>query len=194
MHTWQSKMGDARAFIFLISGIHAYLTNFLNQQRMAFLEKHLYTKKSKLPNAGKGLFTKVAIEKGTRICEYKGRKTDWKDVKDDEGENGYIFFINNKTVIDALKSIKTFGRYANDASGYVKVKGLKNNSEYTVEGKRCYIDAIKDIPAKSEIFVSYGKEYWQVMRENWKLEKQKQKEKEKAKKKKSKKKVSKSKK
>lgn len=154
---------------------------------MALLEKHLYTKKSTLPNAGKGLFTKVAIEKGTRICEYKGRKTDWKDVKEDEGENGYIFFINNKTVIDALKSIKTFGRYANDASGYVKVKGLNNNAEYVIEGKRCFIDAIKDIPAKSEIFVSYGKEYWQVMRDNWKLEKENQKEKEKEKKEKKKK-------
>ncbi len=156
---------------------------------MAFLEKHLYTKKSTLPNAGKGLFTKVAIEKGTRICEYKGRKTDWKDVKEDEGENGYIFFINNKTVIDALKSIKTFGRYANDAAGFAKIKGLTNNAEYVVEGKRCFIDAKKDIPAKSEIFVSYGKEYWQVMRDNWKLEQEKQKEKgkKKASKKKSKK-------
>lgn len=145
---------------------------------MALLEKHLYTKKSKLPNAGKGLFTKVAITKGTRICEYKGRMTDWKDMKEDEGENGYIFFINNKTVIDALKSIKTFGRYANDAAGFGKVKGLSNNSEYVVEGKKCFIDAKKDIPAKSEIFVSYGKEYWQVMRDNWKIEQDKQKEKE----------------
>ena len=149
---------------------------------MALLEKNLYTKKSTLPNAGKGLFTKVAIAKGTRICEYKGRMTDWKDVKEDEGENGYIFFISNKTVIDALKSIKTFGRYANDAAGFAKVKGLTNNAEYTVEGKRCFIDAKKDIPAKSEVFVSYGKEYWQVMRDNWKIEKDAQKEKEKAKK------------
>ncbi len=149
---------------------------------MALLEKYLYTKKSKLPNAGKGLFTKIAIAKGTRICEYKGRMTDWKDVKEDEGENGYIFFINNKTVIDALKSIKTFGRYANDAAGFGKVKGLLNNAEYVVEGKKCFIDAKKDIPAKSEVFVSYGKEYWQVMRANWKLEKEEQKEREKEKK------------
>lgn len=149
---------------------------------MALLEKHLYTKKSKLPDAGKGLFTKVAIEKGTRICEYKGRLTDWKDVKEDEGENGYIFFISNKTVIDALKSVKTFGRYANDAAGFGKVNGLKNNSEYVVEGKKCFIEATKDIPAKSEIFVAYGKEYWQVMRDNWKIEQQDQKEKAKAKK------------
>ena len=154
---------------------------------MALLEKHLYTKKSKLPNAGKGLFTKVAIEKGTRICEYKGRMTTWKEMKKDEGENGYIFFISNKVVIDALESVKTFGRYANDAAGFVKVKGLKNNSEYVVEGKKCFIEATKDIPAKSEIFVGYGKEYWKVMKDNWKLEEKERKEKEKKEKKKKKK-------
>src|SRR5690606_40160989 len=54
---------------------------------MALLEKHLYVKKSTLPNSGKGLFTKVFIPKGTRIVEYKGRRTVWKDVKDDDGKN-----------------------------------------------------------------------------------------------------------
>lgn len=39
---------------------------------MALLEKHLYVKRSLLPGAGRGLFTKVPIKKGTRIVEYKG--------------------------------------------------------------------------------------------------------------------------
>jgi hypothetical protein len=29
-----------------------------------------------------------------------------------------------------------------------------------------YIEAVKDVSAGSEIFVSYGKEYWDVMRKN----------------------------
>jgi hypothetical protein len=43
---------------------------------MAFLEKQLYLKKSHLPGAGKGLFTRKAIAKGSRICEYTGQKKD----------------------------------------------------------------------------------------------------------------------
>ena len=137
---------------------------------MALLEKYLYVKKSGLPNSGKGLFTKVFIPKGTRIVEYKGKRTVWKDVKDDDGKNGYIFYINSKCVIDALPTVNALGRYANDAKGYSRVKGITNNSEYVVEGKRCFIDATKDIPAGSEIFVGYGAEYWKTMRDNRKLD------------------------
>lgn len=137
---------------------------------MAFLEKHLYVKRSTLPGSGKGLFTKVDIPKGTRIVEYKGRRTIWKDVKDDDGKNGYIFYINSKNVIDALPTEKALGRYANDAKGYSRVKGITNNSEYVIEKKRCFIDATKNIPAGSEIFVGYGAEYWKTMRDNWKID------------------------
>ena len=154
---------------------------------MALLEKHLYVKKSTLPDAGKGLFTKVFIKKGTRIVEYKGKRTTWAKVKDDDGENGYIFYITRNSVIDAWKAVDTFGRYANDARGHVKIKGITNNSEYVTEGKRCFIEATKDIPARSEIFVGYGAEYWQTMRDNWKLELAEKKAKKKKKVKKSKK-------
>ena len=68
---------------------------------MALLEKQLYVKKSQIPGAGKGLFTKKPIPKGTRIVEYKGKRSTWKEVKDDDGKNGYIFYINRKHVIDA---------------------------------------------------------------------------------------------
>lgn len=153
---------------------------------MALLEKHLYVKRSRLPNSGKGLFTKVFIPKGTRIVEYKGRRTVWKDVKDDDGKNGYIFYINSKCVIDALPTVNALGRYANDARGYSRVKGITNNSEYVVDGKRCFIEATKDIPAGSEIFVGYGAEYWKTMRDNLKLDLTEKKTKKKKKKKKTK--------
>lgn len=144
---------------------------------MALLEKHLYVKKSTLPNSGKGLFTKVFIPKGTRIVEYKGKRTIWSKVKDDDGKNGYIFYITRNCVIDAWPTVNVLGRYANDARGYVKIKGINNNSEYVVDGKRCFIEATKDIPPRGEIFVGYGAEYWKTMRDNWKLEKEEQKQK-----------------
>lgn len=144
---------------------------------MALLEKHLYVKRSKLPNAGKGLYTKVPIAKGTRIVEYKGKRTIWKLVKDDDGKNGYIFYITRNCVIDAWPTPQYLGRYANDAMGAIRIKDLRNNSEYVVDGKRCFITATRNIPARSEIFVGYGAEYWKVMRENWKIDKSKAKSK-----------------
>src|SRR5690242_3440735 len=106
---------------------------------MAYLDKHLYLKKSQLPRAGKGLFTRVDIAKGTRITQYKGRIQPWKEVKDEDGYNAYLFKLNSRKAINALNYKKSFGRYANDAKGFQRVKGLRNNAEYETEGDRCYI-------------------------------------------------------
>jgi SET domain-containing protein len=139
---------------------------------MALLEKHLYVKKSGLPNAGKGLFTKKFIPKGTRIVEYKGRISTWKEVKDDDGKNGYIFYVTRNHVINALPFKKALARYANDARGLTRIKGVINNADYVTDGLTPYIEAKKDIPAGAEILVDYGKDYWRVIRENIKLWKQ----------------------
>lgn len=140
---------------------------------MALQEKNLSVKKSTLPGAGKGLFTKVMIPKGTRIVEYKGKVLTWKQVeKMPDDRNGYVFFFNSRYVIDAWKH-KGFAHYANDARGLTRVEGIKNNSEYVTEGKRCFIEASRDIPAGSEILVGYGGEYWQAIRYNIRYEQRK---------------------
>ncbi len=131
---------------------------------MPYLEKYLMVKKSTLPNAGKGLFTKKEIAKGTRIVEYKGRLREWKEVKHLDGYNGYLMYITRHAVIDAKPAVNTFGRYANDANGFVRVKGLKNNAEYVSEGNRCYIEALRTIKKGEEIFVSYGRDFWKLQR------------------------------
>lgn len=145
---------------------------------MALLEKWLRVRKSKLPKAGKGLFTTIAISKGDRIVEYKGKIEKWKDVKYEDATNGYLLHINNQTVIDG-RSSKTFGRYANDARGHTRVLGLRNNAEFVTEGRRCFMEAIRNIPKGEEIFVDYGRAYWALdkktrreeERENRKLKK-----------------------
>jgi len=134
---------------------------------MPYLEKYLVIKRSVLPGAGKGLFTKVMIPKGTRIVEYRGQILTWKEVeKMADDRNGYVFFVNSKHVIDAWNYHKCLARYANDAMGIGRQPGVRNNAEYDVEKKRCYIKATRDIPAGSEVLVSYGAEYWQVIRHN----------------------------
>jgi len=143
---------------------------------MALLEKQLKVKRSQLPDAGLGLYTSKTIPKGTRIVEYKGRRSKWKDVRDEDGRNGYIFYINRNHVINALPTKKHLARYANDARGLARVKGMINNADYVVDGLKAYIESKRDIPAGAEIFVDYGKDYWKVIRDNMKLWKAEEKE------------------
>lgn len=128
----------------------------------------LKVKTSQLENAGKGLFTDKPIKKGEKVIEYLGEIIDWKEyekrVKEDK--DGYLFFISKKRCIDAYATPEHKARYANDAAGLSKTKGLKNNAEYEIEKDRCFIVAKRDIEAGEEIFVSYTKEYWDCIRYN----------------------------
>ncbi len=134
---------------------------------MALLEKQLVVKKSGLKGAGKGLFTTKFIPKGTRIVEYKGKVTTWEEASSGRSFNGYIYYVNKNHVIDAKKTLTALARYANDARGLSKIEGLSNNSKYVQDDdNKVYIESFRNIEAGSEIFVSYGKEYWDVVREN----------------------------
>lgn len=137
---------------------------------MGLLEKYLVVKKSTLPDAGKGLFTTKFIPKGARIVEYKGRISDWKSAEHEKGSNKYLFYVRRDHVINAEPFKKALARYANDARGMKRKKGVTNNALYTQEGLKIFIEAKRDIPAGSEILVDYGKEYWDVIRHNQKIE------------------------
>ena len=137
---------------------------------MPYKKQLLYISQSIIPGAGKGLFTRETIKKGTRIIEYKGRIRTWKEVNEGAVFKGYVFYINDDHVIDGKTYKKSLARYANDAKGLTKQKDISNNSEYTEEDGKVYIDAIKNIPAGGEIYVAYGKDYWDVIKKNMKLE------------------------
>jgi uncharacterized protein len=137
---------------------------------MALLEKWLRVRRSVIPKSGKGLFTTIDIAKGKRIVEYKGRLVKWKDVKYEDATNGYLLYITSQAVIDGRPS-KTFGRYTNDAKGFARVEGLRNNAEYVTEGTRCFIEATRNIKAGDEILVGYGNDYWKLDKETRKEKK-----------------------
>lgn len=127
----------------------------------------LKIKKSTLPGAGKGLFTLKDIRKGQLVCKYDGERITWKEAieRNDHGKGGYVYYINAKNCIDAYHSRNTFGRYANDAAGVGRIKGFRNNSTYDVVKNEVFIRATGNIKAGSEIFVSYGSSYWNIMRQ-----------------------------
>lgn len=130
----------------------------------------LKVKKSQLPNAGKGLFTTHAIKKGEVVCEYEGEHLTWKECEERNqalpGKGAYYFYINSKNCVDAQYTLWAIGRYANDAAGLSRVKGLRNNCKYDIKKGIPYIVATRNIKAGEEIFVAYGKDYWDAMRQD----------------------------
>jgi uncharacterized protein len=138
---------------------------------MKLLEDHLYVEISTLPGSGRGLFTKTFIPKGTRIIEYRGKITTWKDADHQDGANSYIYFVTKNHVIDSHPHEHELARFVNDARGLTRVKGITNNCQYVEEGLRIFIEAKKNIQAGTELFVDYGKEYWDTVKANSKLDK-----------------------
>ena len=133
---------------------------------MHLLNPYLKVKTSTLPGSGKGLFTKIFIPKGVIITEHTGKISSFKEADHDDGRNAYLFYVSRNYVIDARDQRYSLARFVNDARGYKRIVGFTNNSKYIVISKRVFITAIKDILPKEEIFVGYGKEYWDVMKKN----------------------------
>lgn len=132
---------------------------------MTIKPHYLEIKTSQIPGAGLGLYTKIFIPSGSLVSEYKGVVTTWEAVKD-EIDNDYIYYISSRHVINARPTTKALARYANDAKGMKQVEGLNNNCTFKKMEGRVYIKARVDILAGTEIFVSYGKQYWDTARNN----------------------------
>ncbi len=119
----------------------------------------LFVDTSTLPGAGNGLFTKRLIKKNELICYFAG------DVIDDEeadrrcvGVRGHYFVrLASGRLLDTYHS-KSQARWVNDAKDR-----RRNNSKIfsDLRGTYAYISSIKIIQPGSEIFVAYGKQYWE---------------------------------
>ncbi|MEO0311024.1 MAG: hypothetical protein RIQ89_681 [Bacteroidota bacterium] len=137
---------------------------------MPYLDKYLKIKKSQIAGAGLGLFTTIDIKKGTRITEYAGALKTWKVLAPKDGYNAYIFKLNSRWGIDGAKKLKSFGRYANDATGPTRTPGLRNNCCYETVKLKCFLDASRNIKAGSELLVPYGGNFWQLVKKINQLE------------------------
>ena len=136
------------------------------------MQNDFVVKKSNLPGAGKGLFAKKDIKKGERFLEYLGEVVTEAELnrRAEKDIFGYAFYISKKKCIDAYYTPNESARYANDAKGLTKVKGLNNNACYVVYRNSGWLKAERGIQAGDEIFVSYGAEYWRDIRYNIKLD------------------------
>ena len=130
----------------------------------------LIIKKSRLPGAGKGLYTTKAIRKESKIIEYRGEIIGYNEYRKRtrKEQDQYLFFVRMERCIDAMHTPQYKARYANDAAGITRLKGVKNNSDYVIFGDKCFIVASRDIKAGEEIFVNYTPSYWSYMRKRMK--------------------------
>jgi hypothetical protein len=107
---------------------------------------------------GLGVFAAKHIPKGTRIIEYVGERVSHDEAdrryeeKDANDSHTFLFIVDSKTVIDA-------GADGNDARFFNH--SCDPNCESTVEKRRVYIEALRDIDAGAELTYDY-----QIQRED----------------------------
>lgn len=123
--------------------------------------RQLQIKDSRIAGAGKGLFTTKDLKNADKIGEYKGEN--YPESKDNPISD-YGFAVGKKKknkqrmVIDAASTQSCLARYINDYRGTGKERNVRfryiNNSRTRVE-----VVAKGDIPAGTELLISYGKEF-----------------------------------
>src|SRR6201996_7961834 len=101
---------------------------------------------------GLGVFAAKRISKGARIIEYVGERVSHEEAdrryeeKDANDSHTFLFIVDSKTVIDA-------GVDGNDARFFNH--SCNPNCESTVEKKRLYIVALRDVEPGEELTYDY---------------------------------------
>jgi SET domain-containing protein len=124
---------------------------------------NLYIDNSKIINSGLGVFTKEFIPKDSFIDEYYGEIIDYLYGGD------YYFKIDKDYGINAEKFPRCYMAMLNDA-GYKPLSKRKlkkfiehsfiNNCYFKIEDRKIKIFSKDDILERTELFISYGSEYW----------------------------------
>lgn len=135
-------------------------------RKWKFLEDDLVIKKSLIQEAGKGVFTKVDIEKEEIITEFTGEKISHTVAlaRFILKESHSLLYLNKTYSIDSLKDKECIATYINDANGPVKLPGIKNNATIIVARGRLFVIAKRKIKPGEELFVNYGINYWKAFK------------------------------
>jgi SET domain-containing protein len=120
-------------------------------------------KKSKLKNAGKGLFATVNIEEGNHICLYFGVLVFRDQVYNGYYESDYLLEDGiNDFIIDAADPKSCLGRFVNDS---LSLKLTNSEFQFYKKPFSGVLVATRDIEKGEEIYVDYGIDYWNDKKE-----------------------------
>ena len=123
-----------------------------NLPQATFKNDYVYIDNSKIKNAGKGVFAKVDIKKGKRICDYYGKMMSWGEKKQLYGdETNYIYQMKRvgKAIVARERPYLT-----NNISNYIN-EGRVANVELKLKG----LYSKKDIKYGEELYLQYPKSY-----------------------------------
>ena len=128
------------------------------------LDKFLKIKKSTIPKAGKGVFTKIDLKKGQYVCEIIGEIISIKEynrrLKNNLTVEGYSIEISSRRYLDTWNH-ECAGKYINDAYR----SSFKNNCELCIDDDyKVYVQTLRKINKGEELFLSYGEEYWKIIK------------------------------
>ena len=124
-------------------------------------EDYLYIDVSQLPNAGNGLYTAIPIYNDEIISLFKGEILTNASAKERKllGRDKYFINLLNGKILDS-REVFCFAKYANDVNGGEQ-SAFVNNAIITLDDNQVVcLKALKNIKVGSEIFCSYGKQYW----------------------------------
>ena len=116
---------------------------------------------SSIPNSGLGLFTTRAFPENRKIADYTGDivlDTDW-----DLNPSDYGAKYDATHTIDGRSTQSGIARYSNDCRTADRLAGRcrGNNARLRItRQKNVILESKSRIPANTEVFNSYGKDYW----------------------------------
>ena len=125
-----------------------FFPGFPPNEEEKYMIKSMVIKKSKVPNAGRGVFSKIFIPKGKLIGWYRGEIINFKKASDTD----YVLTLHDGTSICG-KNHGNFTSLINCPTG----TPFHANTEFTNDGT---LVCIKDIYPDEELFIDYGKDYW----------------------------------
>lgn len=113
--------------------------------------RNMEVRTSNVPNAGRGVFTKVFIPKDTFIGYYRGKIVNLDKVNNAD----YVLTVHgdNGPMSVCAKTSNHFGGIINCHTGTT----YEQNVQYTDDGK---LETIRDIQPGEELFSDYGRGYW----------------------------------
>lgn len=124
----------------------------------------LNVEKSKITNAGLGIYTYENIKKGQHIGFYEGKLK----KEGNECVGDYSFTLSKLWYRDASPYPRAYIAMINDSYNsnftvnceFVKITHDDNGKKYKVKDIKIELQAIRDIAFGEELYASYGEDYW----------------------------------